>query len=180
MLFTPHIEEATVAQSEVLCLRNAKTGGSPVNPFGGAFKLSVVADRRFVDHAVTFTVRPLSAPFLIEEGRDEAERDKELGQRVAAGKRSLNLNAVFMPIFAGNCRWQPLVRERPATCIAAYTENFSTRTQSAIGRVVENIAFKAAWSLETKTGCLEAASEKWRVRHSEFDLGFDGHRLKRV
>ena len=75
--------------------------GSAVDPFGGAFELGVVADGRFVDDAVALAVAPLGAPFFIAEGGDEAEREKDLGERVAVGDLGFGFDAVLVAVFAG-------------------------------------------------------------------------------
>ena len=101
MLLAPLIEEAAVAEGDVLGGIDAQAGGSAVDPFRGAFELGVVADGRFVDDAVAFAVVPLGAPLFIAKGGDEAKREKDLGERVAVGDLGFRFDAVLVAVFAG-------------------------------------------------------------------------------
>lgn len=175
MLLTPLIEEPAVAEREVLGRVHAEAFCGAIDPLRRALELGIIADRGFVDDAVAFTVMPLSAPLFIAEGWDEAEREKDAGQRVAVGDRGFNLDAVFVAAFAGRSRGQPFVRQCPTSRIIANAQNLSTRAHPAVGSVIEHVALKAARSFKAKTGGLEASREIRQISDAEFNLGFDRH-----
>jgi len=175
MLLTPQIKEPAVAEREVLGRIHSEALRGAIDPLGRALELGVIADRGFVDDAVAFTVVPLGAPLFIAEGSDETEREKHAGQRVAVGDRGFSLDAVFVTAFAGRSCRHPFVRQRPTACVIANAQNLSSRAHLAVGSVIENVALKAARSLNAKAGGLEALCQIRQVSDAEFDLGFDRH-----
>ena len=67
-LLAPQIEEASVAERDVLRGVDAEAGCGAIDPLGRAFEFGKIADGGFVDVAVTLPVGPLRAPFFIAEG----------------------------------------------------------------------------------------------------------------
>ena len=96
LLFAPLVEQPSIAQRDVFFPIDAYPGGGAVDPFGRAFQLGVVADGRFVHHAMALAVGPLGAPFFIAEGGHQAEGEKNLLQRRAVGDFGLGLDAVLV------------------------------------------------------------------------------------
>jgi len=177
----PQVEEAAVTESDVLNGIDAEADGGAVDPLGCAFELGIVADGGFVDDAVAFTVGPLGAPLFVTEGGNQTERKKELLECVAVGDAGFGFDAMLVAVLGGDAGGgEPLIREGPAARVVADAEDFGTRAQLAIGRVVEYVAFEAARSLQAKAGGLEPLRKYGRIGEAEFDLGFDGHRYMRV
>src|ERR1035437_10963927 len=100
VLLAPVLEEAAVAERDVLCRIDAQVGGGAVNPFGGAFQLGIVADGGLIDHAMSLAVGPLSAPLFITKRRNQAEREEDLLQRRAVRDLALALHAMLVPLLA--------------------------------------------------------------------------------
>ena len=178
MLVAPEFEEAAVAECDVLGGVDAEARCGSVDPLGGAFQLGVVADWSFIDDAMAFAIGPLGTPFLVAEGGNEAEREKNFGHRIAVGDFGLGFDAVLVGVFAGTNVRQALVGDRPAAGITAYAQNLGAGAHLAVGRVVENVALEGARGLQREAGGLEALGEAGNIGESveaEFDLGFDGH-----
>ena len=68
MLLAPQVEEATITKSYVLGGIDAEADGSLVDPFGGAFEFSVVADGGFIHHAMPGAIGPFGTQLFIAEG----------------------------------------------------------------------------------------------------------------
>jgi hypothetical protein len=154
---------------------DTEAGSGLVDPVGGAFELSKVADGGFVDDAMAIAETPLGAPFLIAEGGDEADGEKDLGEGVAVGDLSFGFDAVLVGVFAGTLIGEALVGEETVAGVGADTENFSAGAHLAVGSVKEDVVFKAARSLQSEPGGLETLSEAGKIVDAEFDFGFDGH-----
>ncbi len=101
MLLAPLVKEAAVAEGDVVGGSDAEAERGAVDPVGGAFEFGVVADGGFVNDAVALRtvfagVGPFGAPFFAAECGDEAEGEKELGERGAVGDLGFGLNAMFV------------------------------------------------------------------------------------
>jgi len=156
----------------------AEAGGGEVDPLGGAFELGVVADGSFVDNAVALAVLPLGAPFFITERGDEAEGEKDLGQRVAVGDYGFGFDAVLVGVFAGANVREALVGEEAAAGIGADAEDFRAGAHAAVGGVIKDVGLEGAGGLKAEASGIEAPGEGGRVGGSveaKFDFGFDGH-----
>ena len=178
ILFAPLLEEAAVAQGNVLLRGDAQARGYAVNPFGGAFELGVVANRGFVDDAVTLSIVPLGAPFFVAEGLNKAERVEDFGKYSAVGDFGFSFDAVFVAILAWTVGRHAFVSDGPSSGVAADAEDLNAGAQLAVGRVVEDVALKAARGMELETGGFKALRKTGQVSHFEFDLGLDGHRKR--
>jgi len=176
MPLAPQIEEAAVAEREIVGSVDAKVAGGAVDPGGRALQFGVVADGSFVDNAMALAISPLGAPFFIAERSGEAEGKKDVGQGVAIGDRGFRLDAVFVAAFTRRTGRQAFVGQRPSARVIADAQNLSARAQPAVGRVIEDVALKAARCLHAKAGGLKALGEARRVGNAEFDFGFDRHR----
>ena len=97
----PKLKEASIAEGDVPRPVDAQVGGGAVDPLRLAFQLGEVAYGRLIHHAMALAVRPLGAPLLVAEGRDQAERKEDRGQRFAVGNLGLGLNAMLVRVFAG-------------------------------------------------------------------------------
>jgi len=175
VLFAPEVEEAAVAEGDVLGRVDAEAGCGAVNPIGRAFEFGVVADGSFIDDAVALPVSPLSAPFLIAKGSDQPEREKDLREGLAVGHFGLGFNAVLVRVFAGADVREALVGEEGAAGVGADAQNFSPGAHVAIRSVVEDVGLEGARGLQGEAGCLDAAREGGQVFDAEFDFSFDGH-----
>jgi hypothetical protein len=178
VLLAPLVEEAAVAHRDVILGADAELKCCAVNPFCGAFELSVVADGGFVDDAVAFAVAPLGAPFFVAECGDKSKREKDIGEGVAVCDFSFGFDAVFVAILARAVIWKALVGDGPAAGIAADAEDLSAGAHLAGGGVVEDVAFKAARGMQFESSSLEALGEAGKVVDFEFDFGLDGHRQR--
>jgi len=180
VLFAPEIEEAAVAEGDVLGGIDAQEGGGAVDPFGGAFELGVVADGGFIDDAMALAVGPLGAPFLVAKGGNEAEREKDFRHGSAVGDLGFGFDAVLVGVFAGPDVRQALVGDGPSAGITADAQNLGAGAHLAVRRVVEHVALEGARGLEAEASGLEALGEGSQIIHAKFDLGFDGHGKERV
>jgi len=186
VLLAPLVKEAAVAEGDVVGGIDAETEGSAIDPFGGAFEFGVIADGGFIDdavaiHAVFAEVGPFGAPFFIAEGGDEAEGEKEVGERGAMSDLGFGFNAMLVAAFTRNSgAREALVGQRPVACVAADAEDFGAGAHEAVGSVVEGVALEAARSFEAEAGGVEACGKSAEVVDTEFDLGFDGHGYNRV
>jgi hypothetical protein len=180
LLLPPQVEEPAVTERQILRLRHANSSCDAVDPLRRAFELGKISNRRLVDYAVPIALLPLGAPLLVAERRNQSERTKHLGQRVAVGDFGFRLDAVFVAVFRWYVFRQALVGQRPAARVAADAQNLSARAHLPVRRVVESVAFKAARGFKVKAGRLEPSLKRLNVSHAEFDLGFDGHGLQRV
>src|SRR5665213_3067223 len=112
VLFAPLIKQAPVAQRDVICRSDTEPRRGPVNPFGGALKLRIVADGGFVHHAMPLAVMPLRAPFLIAEGSDQSERQEDFLECRTVSDLGFGLHAVLVPVFAN-----AVVRHTLVSCL---------------------------------------------------------------
>ena len=131
VLLAPEVEEAAVAEGDVLGGVDAEAQSGAVDPFGGAFEFSEVADGGFVDDTVALAVGPLGAPFFIAEGGDETEGEEDCGKRIAIGDLGPGVGEAF-------------VGDGPAAGIAADAQDFSAGAHLAVRSVIENIALETA------------------------------------
>ncbi len=124
---------------------------------------------------------PFGTPFFIAECSDQAEGEKELGERGAVGDLGFGFDAVLVAVFTWLARTrETLVGQGPVAGVVANPENFGAGTHLAIGSVVESIRLEAAGCFEAETGGLEACGQGAEVVDAKFDLGFDGHGYNRV
>ena len=164
VLVAPLVEEAAIAEGDVVGGLEAEAGGGAVDPFGGAFELGVVADGGFVDDAMAFAVVPLGAPFFVAEGGDEAEREKDLRRERCRRRPRFRFRRGACGVSSpGPVVGQALVGDGPAAGVAADAENLGAGAHLAVGRVVEDVALKAARSLQRESGGLEALGEGGEV-----------------
>ncbi len=176
VLLAPQIEEAAVTQRQVFFAVDAEPRGGAINPFGRALEFRIIADGRLVDDTMSLTVFPLGTPLLIAKGRDETEGEEDGLERAAIRNFRFGFDAMFMAIFAGTVVRQTLVGERPTAAVVANAQNLSVGAHLAIGCVIEDVAFEAAWRLQAESGGSEPLLENCQVSDSEFDLGLDSHR----
>lgn len=175
VLLPPQLEEAAVAERDVLGRSDGQSCGDAVDPLRRAFELGELADGGFIDHAVTLAVRPLGAPLLVAKGGVEAEGMEDQGEVVAVGDFGFCFNAVFVRIFAGTNVRQALVGEDAAAGIVADAENLGAGAHFPVGGVIKDVALKAARGLHGEAGGREAVGQRGQVVDAEFDFGFDGH-----
>ena len=178
MIQPPLFEETTVAVRDVLAGLNAEQFRGTVNPIVRAFELGKVADGRFIHHAMAFAVLPLGAPFFIAEGRNQAEREKHMRQRVAVGNNRLRLDAMLVCVFARAGIRQTLVGENPKASVVADTDNFGACAHGPIRGIVEDVALEAAVRLNSEARSFKPAAYARQVLDAEFDFSLDRHRLQ--
>jgi len=155
VLLTPLVEQAPIAERNVIRGADAEARGSAVNPFGRPFELGIIAYGCFVDYAMALAILPLGAPFFVVEGGDQAEREKDFGEDFAVGDFGFGFDAMLVAIFAGSGIGQAFVGHGPAAGIAADAEDFSASAHSAIRGVVENVALEASWCEQRESRGLE-------------------------
>jgi hypothetical protein len=109
VLLAPLLEEAAVAEGDVIGWAEPMLAAARSIHSAVAFQFGVVADGGFVDHAMAFAVVPLGAPLLIAEGGDEAEREKDIRENGAVGDFGFGFNAVLVTVFAGAVVGEALV-----------------------------------------------------------------------
>jgi hypothetical protein len=186
VLLAPLVKEAAVTEGDVVGGSDAEAERGAVDPLGGAFEFSVVADGGFVDDAVSLRavmagVGPFGAPLFIAKRGDEAEGEKKLGERSAMRDLRFGFDAMLVPVFTRlACTRKALVSQRPVAGVAANAEDFGAGTHLAVGSVVEGVRLEAARCFEAETGGLKAQGQGRQVVDTEFDLGFDGHGYNRV
>ena len=178
MALAPLVEEASIAQRDVILRANPELKCSAVNPFGGTFQLGIVADGGFVRYAMAIAVVPLGAPFFVAEGSYKAKRKKDFGEGVAVGDLGFGFDAVLVAVFAGAVVRQTLVGYGPAAGIAADAEDLSAGAHLAVWGVVEYVAFKAARGKQFESSSLKPLGEGGEGGYLKFDFGFYGHRKR--
>ncbi len=152
----PVEEEFAVAVGEAGGVVDLEFGEGPVDPFGRAFELGVVADGGFIDDQVNGGVRggigvgPLGAVFLVDEGGDVAELLEDGGEGGAIGDGGFSLDADLVASEVVGLVGQAFVGEGPEVAVLAEAENLTLGAEFARGSVVENVAFEGAGRVETE------------------------------
>jgi len=175
VLQSPKLKEATVAKRNVVGWSYGQAGGRAVDPFIGTFQFGEVADGRLIDDAVALALRPFGSPLLVAKGGNQAEGMKDLGQRIAVGDLGFSLDAVLVGVFSGANVGKALVGEEPTASVTADAKDLGAGAHLAVGCVIEDVALKAARSLQQEARGLEARGEGGKVVDAEFDFGLDGH-----
>ena len=171
--FSPLLEDAAIAEGELILLGYAQLLGDAVDPLGSAFELGEDAQWGFIDDAVALVVGPLGAPFFVAEDGNEADGGEDLRQSIAIGKLGFGFDAMLVAVFADARVGNALVGEQPAAGVVADADEFALDAELAVGCVVKGVALKAARGDETKADGGEAGFERRCVRDAELDLGFD-------
>jgi hypothetical protein len=156
MLVAPLFEKSAVTERHPLVVGNAESAGAAIDPLWRAFELGEVADRRFVDDAVPFSVTPLAAPFFIAKGGHQSQAAKNLCEGVAVADFGFSFDTVLVAVFARAVLRQAFVGEHEAPGITADTKNLSARAHLTVGRVIKYVALERARRVEVESRSLKA------------------------
>src|SRR6185437_6708917 len=94
----------------------------------------------------------LGAPFFIAERGKQSEGAENLCESLTAGDLGFGFDAMFVQVLSGAGVGKALMGQGPVAGIVADTQDFSAGAQLAVGRVIQDVAFKRTRGLEAKSG----------------------------